>query len=112
MRPPSLRIFQITSSRPAKEAKRIVEYTFDAVVIDVKLGKHKFGGAKTVLADLHEWWKLGHTLGKVSRPLATNVVRDSEGEREGADEGREDNEVHVSIAVRRYDEVLPPTMCV
>jgi hypothetical protein len=43
--------------------------------------------------------------------LATNVVRDGEGEHEGADEGRKDDEVHVSVAVRRYNEVLPPTMC-
>ena len=81
------------------------------MVINVKLRKYKFGGVKVVLADLHESRKLGHTLGEVSRPLTTYVVRDGEGEHEGAEEGGEDNEVHVSVAVRWYNEVQRPTMC-
>ena len=81
------------------------------MVVDVKLGNYKFGGVKTVLVNLHEWWKLGHTLREISRPLTTYVVRDGEGEHEGAEESREDDEVHVSVAVRWCNEVPPPTMC-
>ena len=54
MGPPSLRVFQVTSRRPAEETKRIVEDTFDAVIVDVEFGQHKFSCAKLFLGELHE----------------------------------------------------------
>ena len=74
MGPPSLRVFQVTSHRPAEETKRIVEDTFDAVIVDVEFGQHKFSRAKLFLGELHEVRELGHALGKFSRPLTTDVI--------------------------------------
>jgi hypothetical protein len=100
MCPPLLWVFQVTCSRPVKEAQGIVYDTFDAVVVYMKLGEYKFGVAQMVLAYLHERWEFGHALSEVLRPLTAYVIRYGEGEHDGANEGGEDNGIHISIAAR------------
>ena len=74
MCPPSLRIFEITSSGPSEEVERILEDTLNTVIINMELLEYKFGSIKAVLADPHERWKLGHPLCKISGPLTTYVI--------------------------------------
>jgi hypothetical protein len=70
------------------------------MIIDMKFREHELCAAQTIRADLHECRELSHTFGKVSRPLAADIIRYCERQHNSADEGGQDNKVHIRIPAK------------
>ena len=70
------------------------------MIIDMKFWEHELRAAQTIHVNLHKRRELWHAFGKVSRPLTADIIRYRERQHNSANEGGQDNEVHICISVK------------